>query len=352
MPVIHSSKTDLTVMLKERVGVGAQRGNLRSMIIVFEVAVSVVLLIGAGLMLRTFDALSEVDPGFESDQVLTVGLAMPVFAYRSAAQRTEFLTRLQTRLRALPGVQVVGGVYPLPLAEHSRNVAGPYAVDQGNAEEWERQEATYRGTLPGYFEAMGIEVIAGKTFEDTDMLADAPTVAVIDRTMAERNWPDEDAVGKQFYIELPTNLGSGDQRPPIRVIGVVENVRHASLSGFTRETIYFTHRTGGGDLMELTIKATGDPTGLAPRIREEVKAIDPNLPITGIRSMHEYVADALAPTRFVVVLLGVFAVIAVTMAAVGLYGILAFSIRQRTYEMGVRIALGATRSRIVVLVLR
>lgn len=254
------------------------------------------------------------------------------------------------RLRELPGVQQAGGVYPLPLVENARAARGPYAIQSGDADSWEENEAGYRATLPGYFETMGIAPLFGRTFDERDMLPEAPAVAVIDRTMAERNWPGEDPVGKQFYIQPPANFEEASQSA-IRVIGVVENVRHASLSGLDRETIYFTHRANPGDLMYITLKTAGDPTSLAAQIRQEVAAIDPTVPIIAIRGMGDYVSDSLGTTQFALVVLGVFAIVAVVLAGIGLYGVIAFSTRQRTHELGVRVALGARRGGIVRLVL-
>ena len=348
-PIAQSARGDVASLMRERADSG-RRSRLRGAIIVVEVAVSVVLLVGAGLMLRTFAALSNVEPGFDAKQVTTVGIAMPVFAYRQGAARTEFLQRLTVRLKELPGVQAVGGVYPLPLAENSRASRGPYALQSGDTDSWEENEAGYRGTLPGYFETMEIAVLAGRTFEERDMLPEAPAVAIIDRTMAERNWPDGDPVGRQFYIQPPTSFEEASQSA-IRIIGVVENVRHASLSGFDRETIYFTHRSSPGDLMQVTLKTVGNPTSLTANIRQEVAAIDPTVPIIDILAMDAYVSDALAPTRFVLVILGGFALVAVLLAAIGLYGVMSFSIRQRTHEIGVRVALGARRAGILRLVL-
>jgi putative ABC transport system permease protein len=348
-PALRAGSANLANALKDRGSdAGGVRGNkVRTALVVMEVALSLVLLIGAGLMLRSFAKLQQVDPGFDPDGVLTMSVPIPMFKYRDPDARVAFFDRLRERLAALPGVESVGGGAPIPLGGGDQYWVQPYGRDNATEEEWSQNRADYRGVLPGYTEAMGIRLIAGRTLEEADNQAGGLSVVVVDEKLAEQTWPNEDPVGKGMQIVKFDFENMALKRVPVQVVGVVRNVRSESLTADGRGAIYYPYRVFPWWPMKLTVRGASDPSGLVTAIRREVAALDGDVPVADVRLMRDYVDDAMAQTRFTLTLIAVFAALALTLAAIGLYGVISYSLRQRVQEIGVRMAFGAGARNIV-----
>ncbi len=352
IPVIQSSNADPSKVLKNSVGSGAVgRHRIRNAITVVEVAVSVVLLIGAGLMMRSFAKLSSVDTGFEAENVLTFRFALPVFAYRSDEARSQVYRQLDAAFERIPGVISVGAVTPLPLSEAQWDTRSNYAIVPGEPAQEDLYEANYHPASPGFFEAMSINVVSGRVFSEIDNLGTSSPVVVIDQKLAERHWPDQDPVGQPLTIFLNSSAFSETPAVSATIIGVVDNVRFTGLAGEERESLYFPHSYTGVWTHDFAVKTAGDPRAIIPDIRQTVRDVAADVPVDDFKLMEDYVEGARAQTRFVMVMLGTFSGVALVMAVVGLYGVISFGVRQRTHELGVRIALGASHGRIVTMVL-
>jgi putative ABC transport system permease protein len=353
VPALRASSTNLADSLRDRGSdTGGVRGNkLRTGLVVAEVALSLVLLIGTGLMFRTFAKLQAVYPGFESENVLTFTVPVPMFKYRDPIARNDIVTRIQTRIEALPGVRAAGATTLLPLAGGDQYGIGAYGVSGSTEEEWRSNKADYRGVLPGYLETMGIRIVAGRALEPADNREGALDVAVIDEKLAQRLWPEGNAVGKELFIERFDLESFGLERVPLQVVGVSAGVRAQSLAAEGRETVYYPYRFFPWFPLSFTVRAPAGLLALIDPIRRDVEAVDRDIALSKFRVMADYIDEALAQTRFALTLIGVFAGLALILASVGLYGVIAYSVRQRTREIGVRIAFGASEKAVVRLVM-
>ncbi len=345
VPAVRAAQPDLRAHLNDnpRLGLGGSH-RLKSGIVVAEIALSLVLLVGSGLMIRSFLELQGARLGFEPATALTMKVAMPHGPYDDPVVRTNYWTTLRREASRLPGVDSAAIVWPLPFAGSGAEV--PYAADGGTTSDWGRYVAAVSSASPGYFEAMGARLLDGRTFSETDLATDAD-IAVVDDIVAQRLFPGENAVGRTLWLQP-----AGDEKVPLEIVGVVAHIRHQSVIGAERETIF--RPTAGSQRMRmaLVVRTDGDPLSALGGMRQIAGLLDPNIPLSDVRTFDEYLGKEIAPTRFTMTLASAFAFVALALASVGLYGVISYTVAQRTAELGMRMALGAQHGTILRLVLR
>ncbi|MGC1492181.1 MAG: ABC transporter permease, partial [Candidatus Acidiferrum sp.] len=320
----------------------ASGGPLRKLVVVVEVALSFVLLIGSGLMFRSFLQLQRIDPGFDSRGLLTFQVLENDFG-KTPEARSAFMRQIQQRLGAIAGVQGVAAATPFPLTGGFSPVR--WGTGEALSDPSKFQAADLQIVLPGYFDAMRAPLLAGRTFTDDD---NVPTrnLVVIDKQLADKAFPNQSAVGKRILIRVRT-----PEAEWVEVIGVVAHQREESLADRGREQVYVTDAfLGAGAVNSWAIRVSGDPSSFGGDVRSAINAVDPHLLVAEMQPMSSWIDKAQAGTRFSLLLIGVFAVIAALLAGVGLYGVLATVVRQRTAEIGIRMALGAVPTNIFKLV--
>jgi putative ABC transport system permease protein len=340
------SSRNWAVLKSARATGGSHSRRLRRALVMGETALSLLLLAGAGLLMRSFEQILKVDPGFRPDNVLTMRVALPDAQYSKPEQVRGFYHELLDRVQRLPGVQSAGATSLIPLA--GQNASGTIVVDsQSVRKEDTTPEADRRFVTPDYFKAMGISLVRGRYFDSRDS-ATAPLVAIVDESLAQTYWPNQDPIGKRIHLGTVPSPNS----PWCTIVGVVRHVHNRTLEARSRIETYYPAEQVSVSAMTLAVLTSGDPMSYAPTIQREVNSIDPDLPVYRVRTMTEVMGESVARRRLALILLAVFAGLALALAAVGIYGVTSYVVTQSQQEIGLRMALGAGRNEVLQLMMQ
>lgn len=355
VPALQASRPDLVTELREggRSSGGKGRHNLRMFLVAAEVALSLVLVIGAALLLRSAQKLGEVDPGFEADKVLTARLYLPNKTYPwvpDPQKRLDFIRRTAEGAANLPGVESAAVSTEVPM--DGRDTQQTYATEESAAIEGGERPAHYRPVTPGFFQTLGVRLLAGRPIAWDDVESERP-VAVVDEVLAERAWPGRNPVGQRLRVEHWSTDGDSLNLVSLwtEVIGVVEKVRSQSLQKEDVETLYLPYNLYGDNQLTVAVRAKGDPMQSIEALRGVVEELDKDIPLFDVRMLDDYIAESLSAQRFSTMLISLLGGLGLLLALVGIYGMISYSVSQRNREMGIRIALGARRTGILGLVL-
>lgn len=351
-PALSVARGDLVEVLTES-GKTSTTGKplLRQLLIASEVALGCILLVGTGLMVRTFSSLLRVDPGFRPENVMTFQLAFSGSRYRTVDSITNFLKELRSNLEALPGTQAVGAVSHLPLDEGKGNWYSYYWVDGAPAEQQNTIMADHRSTLPGYFRSLGATMLEGREFEDTDDAVHTH-VAVVDDTVAAQLWPGQDALGKKVSVEDSPSGPFQFERESVVVVGVVKHIQSHTLTSKGRGQIYLPVPLAPRPVYSVVVRTTEPMETFRSYALQAVRKLDKDMPISNLLPQMDYVEKARAQTRFVTVLAGALGALALFLACIGIYGVTSYSVAERKREIAIRIAVGADSAHVGKMVLR